>query len=179
LDANLESLHARKPFDIPDLKLHVRQHRAQLLVDALTIIRAYIDASMPRVGRALESFETWSRVARDPLIWLDEPDAAETQELETDDELGPLQAAYCALTLSPAIGTKKFSAAMVETACTGFSDDRKALCAAIEAAGCSDAKDSTRVGYWLRAHRDVVAGSWKLHRKPNVGGVAQWQFVNP
>ena len=71
----------------PDLKAHVREHRARFIVDVFTIVRAYAFAGRPPVARPLESFESWSRLARDPLVWLGLPDAVGSQATETEDEV--------------------------------------------------------------------------------------------
>ncbi len=49
--------------------------RLQLIMDALTIMRAYVVARRPDMGLpAFPPFAGWSRVVRDPLVWLGLPD---------------------------------------------------------------------------------------------------------
>jgi hypothetical protein len=174
LDVNAESARGRE-FKIPDLKAHVREHRPQLLIDALTVIRAYALASDPVKRRPLESFERWSRIARDPIAWLGYGDAVATQQLETDDEVGPLVAAFKALAGRQQFAwPAKFSASDIVTACQGLGGDDLRL--AIQAAGCSDTSSARTVGYWLREHRDRVGAHWKLTTPGNTHGVARWQL---
>jgi hypothetical protein len=60
--------------------------RAELLVAALTILRAFNCAGRPsQQMKPLGSFEEWSELPRAALMWLGEPDPNNTQEVEQDD----------------------------------------------------------------------------------------------
>jgi putative DNA primase/helicase len=60
--------------------------RAELLVAALTILRAYNCAGRPpQQMKPLGSFEDWSELPRAALVWLGEPDPNNTQTVEADD----------------------------------------------------------------------------------------------
>lgn len=170
-----------RTFKIADLKSYVRAHRPQLLVDALTVLRAYALASDPVTVEPLESFVQWSRIVRDPLVWLGWGDAVATQERETEDEIAPLRQAFKQLTSWPEFAVdassgmgKEFSARDIAKVCDGLG--REDLRPAIEAAGCSDATSTLKVGYWLRAHRDRVAGSLKLVHAGVTDGSGRWKF---
>lgn len=174
LDVNAESARGRE-FTIPDLKAHVRAHRPQLLADALTVIRAYALASDPVSLKPLESFERWSRIARDPIAWLGYGDAVATQQLETDDELGPLVAAFQALACRTQFAwPAQFSASDIATACNGIGGEE--LRQVIQAAGCSDGTSAKHVGYWLREHRDRVGADLKLISTGATHGVTRWRL---
>jgi hypothetical protein len=69
---------------------HVRQHRSELLSDALTILRAYAVAGRPEVELPpFGSFEEWSRIVRGSLVWCGLPDPTSTRrELEDEAEEG-------------------------------------------------------------------------------------------
>lgn len=133
-------------------------------------------ASEPVVLRPLKSFERWSRIAREPIAWLGYRDAVETQQLETDDELAPLIAAFNAL-VAHASFAGPFGAADIASACHGY--DGAALRRTIEASGCSDATNPLRIGYWLREHRDQVAGRYKLVQAGTHAGSARWRLRQP
>ena len=78
LDAELENPGER--VFRRDLKTHVPEHRGELAVAALTVLRSYIAAGRPRVeGMAASRFEDWA-VVRAALIWLGEPDPWVTNE---------------------------------------------------------------------------------------------------
>jgi hypothetical protein len=77
LESALEHPEDRGDFKIDNLIEHVRENRAQLLGRALTIVAAYLHASRPAVGtRPLGSFEEWSRIVRDSVVWAGGCDAA-------------------------------------------------------------------------------------------------------
>lgn len=174
LDVQAESARGRQ-FKIPDLGTYVAARRPQLLVDALTVIRAFVLAGCPSTLHPLESFESWSRFARDPVAWLGYGDAVATQELETEDELAPLREAFQRLTEYPDFAPgKTFAARDIVHACGSMAGTE--LKAAIEASGCSDASSPVKIGYWLRENRDRVAASWKLTQGRKHAGSAQWVF---
>jgi hypothetical protein len=75
------------PYERPELAFftfdpleEARDKRAQLVVAALTVIKAYIAAGRPQKPTPLGSFEDWSDTVRGALIWLDEPDPASSIE---------------------------------------------------------------------------------------------------
>lgn len=69
IDPKSEQPFAREfAFDPATVVVHQRQ---QLVVDALTIIRAHITAGSPRVGKGrTASFELWDDLVRQPVIWV-------------------------------------------------------------------------------------------------------------
>ncbi len=72
IDAQVES-PGERAFRL-DLKTYVPEHRAELAVAALTVLRAYIAAGRPIIkGMAASRFDGWA-VVRAALVWLGEPD---------------------------------------------------------------------------------------------------------
>lgn len=79
LDPKVERPEERE-FDHNPIEM-IRRDRATYVRAALTILRAYIDAGRPEQKRKpLGSYEEWSRLIRDALIWLGEPDPVATME---------------------------------------------------------------------------------------------------
>jgi hypothetical protein len=87
-----------------DLHRRVPEHRAELAVAALTVVRAYLAAGapcppgLPNFAR----FEDWSRFVREPLVWLGMADPCETRrKIEARDpvreKLGNLLEAWAEL----------------------------------------------------------------------------------
>lgn len=69
-------------FDFDPVEL-ASQRRAQLVVDALTVLRAWIEHGQRErtwMPTPLGSFEQWSRLVREALIWLGEADPIDTME---------------------------------------------------------------------------------------------------
>jgi hypothetical protein len=171
LDANSESVQGRD-FKITDLKAHIAEQRPRLLIAALTIIRAHCLAA-PTGERPLPSFEVWSRIVRDPLRWLGCADPVLTQDAEADDELEPLREAFARISLCPGLRTE-FTAREISAVVNLFGEEAGRIRESIEAAGCADASNVLKVGYWLRANRDRVAGRWKLKQAGEAHRTARW-----
>jgi hypothetical protein len=65
----------------PNLLAWVREHRTRLLMAALTILSAYCRAGRPDQGlESWGSFEGWSALVRNAIVWVDLPDPALTRE---------------------------------------------------------------------------------------------------
>jgi hypothetical protein len=63
-----------------NLRAHVREHRGRLLSAALTILRGWYAAGRPRHGLApWGSFEGWSDVVREAVVFAGLPDPGETR----------------------------------------------------------------------------------------------------
>jgi hypothetical protein len=77
LDANVERPEERT-FDFDPLE-EALTSRPQLVIDTLTIVRAYLQAGRPKPHAPLGSFEDWSRLVREPLIWLGQGHPAGTR----------------------------------------------------------------------------------------------------
>jgi putative DNA primase/helicase len=173
LDVNAETARGRK-FRIRDLKGYVVQRRAQLIVDVLTIVRAYDFAGRPEVAHPLESFEAWSRLVRDPLVWLGTADPVASQETETDDEVAPLQGAFAAIATATVSQGHIFTAGQLASI---VQLQAQLLRDVLVNAGCSEPADAKKLGYWLREQKDRVAGGWKLvSEKGAHKSVAQWRL---
>jgi hypothetical protein len=57
----------------------IRQNRARVVGCALAIIAAYRAAGQPSTAvKPISSYEEWSTYGRHPLLWLDEPDPAQS-----------------------------------------------------------------------------------------------------
>ncbi len=175
LDADLMSLRDRR-FRIADLRGHVAASRATLLIACLTILRAHALSGSPGGAAPLPSFESWSRLVRDPLLWLGMADPVRTQDEEADDEVVPLAAAFRLMVAHPAIGKKEFTAGDLAALCDSIVGNDP-LAAAIESAGCGAPSDQRKVGYWLREKRDRIAGGIKLMRGTETHGAGRrWRL---
>jgi putative DNA primase/helicase len=84
----MERPEERDDFTHPDLKAWVMKERPALVVAALTLMRAYFEAGCPRQGvKPLGSFEAWSHLVRQGLIWAGEADPCEgRREIEAESD---------------------------------------------------------------------------------------------
>jgi hypothetical protein len=183
LDANTERLKERR-FRITNLRGYVMEHRARLLVHALTVIKAYRSAWSvdPKSGIAyspvglvpLPSFERWSRLVREPLLWLGLPDPCETQS-ETDDETGSLGDTFTRLVAH--FGEREFTGRDIAGLSGGIADSNGELSSLLMHSGCSEPHSPLKVGFWLRGERDKVSAGYKLvNVRRDRTGTVRWQF---
>jgi putative DNA primase/helicase len=73
----------------------VRADRGRYIADILTIARAYLThGSKPAGMKAFGSYPGWSKLVREPLIWLGQPDPVASQNTSraSDPEMGRLRA---------------------------------------------------------------------------------------
>lgn len=173
MDANTSNLKERV-FKIPLLREYVMAHRAGLLVDALTVIKAYQLAPKQEMPVPLPSFEKWSHYCREPLIWLGLPDPVITQN-ETDDETGSVGTIYEALAAT--FGDREFTGLDVARLVNGITDSSGELANQMMANGCKEPNSPLKVGYWLRGYRDRISAGLKLVHAGNAKTGVKWRFV--
>jgi hypothetical protein len=176
LDANTEKLADRR-FDIEDIERYLIENRPQLLVDALTIVRAYqqLDERPVTMPPAMPSFEQWSKFVREPLMWLELPDPVETQKREAFEDQENVAAVF--ELLRARFGSGEFVGVDIAHAAGGISDQNGQLTNALINAGCKEPNSPAIVGYWLRSARDKVYGGYKLVAGTQTQHIRKWQFV--
>ncbi|MEX0655313.1 MAG: hypothetical protein WD151_14415 [Phycisphaeraceae bacterium] len=80
LDVLEEHPEDRSDFRHPDLVGWLKQERGRLLAAALTILSAYIRSGKPKQDLTpMGSFEGWSRLVRETVVWLGLPDPCLTR----------------------------------------------------------------------------------------------------
>ena len=86
----MENPEHRGDYKHPQILEYVKTHRADLVAACLLITKAYLDAGSPDVGLApLGSFESWSKLVRNPLVWLGLEDPVKAQsQLRKDADIG-------------------------------------------------------------------------------------------
>jgi hypothetical protein len=101
LDVLQERPEERRGFKHPELLAWIKQDRGKLLAAAFTVLRAYCNAGMPRQDLTpFGSFEGWSRLVREAIVWVGQPDPCLTRTKlaessdTTADALGQLIAAW-------------------------------------------------------------------------------------
>jgi hypothetical protein len=174
LDANTENLRDRV-FRIPNPRRYVMEHRPQLLVDALTIIKVYISLkAFVKMPVELPSFERWSHLARNPLIWLGMADPVVTQLNETDDETQNIGPVFQRLAAN--FGDRTFTAADMARVVGGLSDTNNELSDSLMQVGCVDPNNPIKVGYWLRSSKDKIGGGLKLIHDSSTNRGVRWRL---
>jgi hypothetical protein len=179
LDAMVERPEEREfTFDPVE---RAKDGRAQYVVAALTILRAFLAAGQPRRTRPLGSFEDWAELVRDALLWLGCADPVATmEEVRTNDprknELQTVMEQW-----QQAIGAARVSVRLViETANKRTKDYPSELMhpdlheALAVVAGIGGAIDSRRLGHWLRRHKDRVINGWCFRQQGLREGNMTW-----
>jgi hypothetical protein len=164
-------------FKIPEgmLRPYVMEHRPQMLVDALTVIKAFHAAkSIPKMPVALQSFGAWSRFCRDPLIWLGLADPVVTQK-ETDDETTSVGNVF--ERLYQQFGDRTFTGLDVAHLVNGLADPNGELANELMENGCSEPNQPKKVGYWLRGCRDRISSGLKLTHAGDTRTGVKWRFT--
>lgn len=78
LDPNHERPEFRGGFEHKNLRAFVREHRKKLVPALLSMIRAYLQAGSPEADCIpIGSYEQWTTIIRQPLIWLGVGDPAQ------------------------------------------------------------------------------------------------------
>ena len=95
LESPLENPEDRDGFKYADIRRHVRRNRPALLSASLTVVRGFIAAGSPdQKLKPWGSFEGWSDLIRNTIVWAGQADPGETRtELRatSDSEAGVLR----------------------------------------------------------------------------------------
>jgi hypothetical protein len=101
LDVLDEKPEERTGFRHPQLLNWISANRGRLLCSAITVLRAYFNAGMPPQGLTpFGSFEGWSGLVREAVVWTGQPDPCRTRAKlaersdTTADALGQLISAW-------------------------------------------------------------------------------------
>jgi putative DNA primase/helicase len=164
IDANIENPEERVFTHNP--LADIRNNRGKYIAAALTIPLAYLAANQPIVQPPLASFEEWSRVVRNPLIWLGcgDPVATQTKLRVADPKKAELAAVFEAWKLDIGVG-KHHSARtsdLIETANMQPGLLAALLKVAPQRFGNGSNVDAAALGRWLAKHEGNIASSAKL-----------------
>jgi hypothetical protein len=184
LMTDLERPEMRSGFKYPDLERHVLDNRPQLVVAALTILRAHAAAGFPSHPSAspLGSFREWDRVVRHALMYAGLPDPVATQEEvhEDDDDQAKLLAVLRAWhRYRPDL--KGTTTALVAAAIAGNrytvsgeqADFWEALCE-LTGTPCDQSPDAQVLGYRFRDARDKRVRGYRVVRVDKERGGVRW-----
>jgi hypothetical protein len=181
LQLQVESLKDRHViFEHPNLPVYIKQNRPRLIAAALTVLRGYAIHPTSLSLPPLDSFEEWSWRVRDALVWLGEEDPVVAVKYENDGS-GEVSAAFTAIKSMRLLKQHERSGeAFVARDLAGWASGNAELRDALENAGCAEPNNASKVGYWLRAHKNRIAGGLKLTcqivdggREPN-----KWSLSN-
>ena len=159
-----------------------KEHRAELVIAGLTVLRAYFVAGQRVTITPLGSFEDWSRRVREALVWLRRPDPCETMAFirRADPVTTLLAALFAAWRSSIGVGKAITVQGLVEMAdrvtpdggaC--YPDLRDAL-VAIAGEGRGSEINARGLGKWLSKYEDRVTDGVKITRRAVTTATVQW-----
>lgn len=181
IDAKVEQPENRT-FDDDPVKL-ARTWRAEYVVDALTILRAYHVAGRPGRPRPLGSFEAWSSLVRGALIWMGDADPVVSMNKlrKADPILAAIRAVMGQWTRVIAGGEVTAAEAIKKaTEKAAGTDGRDVLVnpdfrdALLAVAGKGETVASQALGKWLQVHQDRVVDGARFVRKKERHKSAVW-----
>ena len=179
LESPEENPEDREGFKHPVLLGWVRQERQRLAVAGLTILRAYVAAGKPKQGlKPWGSFEAWSDLIRESIVWAGLPDPAETRSLvrESDRSADLLQLILAAI---EELGRDGATASeMVKLAEHSYHPDMVDPYPTLRemvSQVCGTKANAKTLGARLRTYIGRVSNGRKLATSKARGGIVQWK----
>ncbi len=189
LDARVEH-PSRRAFAFDPVQF-VKARRPRLVRAALTLLRGYLTSGAAPKGRPLGSFEAWDALVRQTVCWLadtqsdvelSDPNVTAEAADAVDESKGQLAEVLSAW--SAVFGDKPLTAqAAIEAVESMDFDSNNGGGAALRQAFAGlqrrphDTITAVRLGQWLRANKDKVAGNRRFEGFPNRDKVTQWLVV--
>ena len=187
LDAGVERPELREfTFDPVE---RAKADRGKLVVAALTVLRAYHVAGRPVQKPPLGSFEEWSRVVRDALLWLGCADPVDTMESARalDPKMERLRAVM--VTWKEVIGSERVTLSEVvqraseKAVSTPFDPNGKAPFlhpefrdALLAVGGAGGFVDAVKLGQWLGRSKNRVLDGDHFEADGFYKGVSSWRL---
>ncbi len=192
LDAQIETPFKRE-FEFDPLA-EVCNNRQALTVAALTIVRAYITAGRPKVGKGrIASFELWDDLVRQPLCWLRElmlesgrdftdlpkfVDPAESIERAASENPETSKLAALLNAWTAAFGTTPTSPADAIAKATEVYGGHSVLFDALDEIAGQSGKLNVRIlGRWLERHAGQLCTGLRLVLANKTNGLKRWTVV--
>jgi len=169
-------------------KAMIAANRGKYISAALTVCKAYVVAGRPGKAKPLGSFEAWSDTVRSALMWLGKADPVESMEIARDED--PKLVEHRALLLEWASvigrgrGQRVTLSSLIEEATSpgsggGYSEfdfkwpDLNAAVMRV-ASVYNRPPDLTRLGNWMRMHKNRVLDGLRFVQEPNAKGSSKW-----
>lgn len=167
---NPASREFKNPYVLQDLL----KNREKYVSAALTIIRAWIAAERPETQcKALASYNEWSELCRQPLLWLglSDPTASLFTAMNDDPEretLGRLLHAW-----RDCFGTAPKMVRQIVDLAYGNNEELREILQDI--AGERDTINRKRLGHWIKRHQNRIVDNMRFVRDPGSFSAAAWR----
>ena len=182
IESDQENPEERNDFTHEDLLAWVKQHRHQLAIHAVTVLRAYVHAGRPDQHLTTwGSYEAWSDLIRNAIVWIDLPDPWETRTIlrEADRSVELLGLIHAGIAEADQDGQGVTSGQIVQLLNAPVEpgkDDRFSQLRAAITEICGAKIDGRKIGYQLRQYAGRVKAGRQLCRETAHGGVAKWSI---
>jgi hypothetical protein len=181
VDPQIENPLDRK-FKKPNPVTRVLGDRGRFVAACLTMALAYIAQGRPNQLTPIPSYEAWSRLVRESLVWLGLPDPTDSMRRAFDDD--PANASLAALMAAWPTGQTDWTCAeLIDAAMKTDAHGPvfPGLAEALKPVG-RDRRgvfDGTVLGNYLRLNRDKIVGGRKIsrHHTRGHGGFARWKLL--
>jgi putative DNA primase/helicase len=164
MDANLESPESRE-FKMNPLAM-IKHDRGKYVAAILTIARAYVAADGPNPLPPLASFEEWSRLVREPLVWLGRADPVKTMSglRQADPKAGERHTVFAAWKSEIGVGRNRAcrTAELIEIADSRPNLFEALLVIAPQRFGTDQKINPQALGIWLGRYENTIASGCKL-----------------
>jgi hypothetical protein len=179
-DSREENPEEREGFAHPDLMSWVKLERMRLLRAALTILRAYCAAGRPQARlKPWGSFEDWSNLVRQCVVWLGLPDPAGTRVSlaeESDRDINTLRVLMSVWKAVVGSGAATTATALKALEQPENESQRDGLLTVLS--GPKGEKPTSRqLGNALRRYKRRVLGGCCFDGEPNRTGVLEWKLI--
>lgn len=168
---------AARTFKRPNLIAEVLAERERYVSAAITIIRAWITAGMPKTEcRSLAGFGDWSDLCRQPLLWLGlaDPAASIFDAIKEDPDretLGRLLRAW----VSVFGKTEAMVRDAVKRASLGGIENQE-LCEILhDIAGERDTLNNRKLGWWIKRHTGQIVDGLRFVKSSSEGSAERWR----
>lgn len=169
IDARTERPEERR-FHIANLPQYVKDMRCDLVIAALTMLRAYHVAGKPRQDVPnWGGFVQWSQAIREPLVWLGLADPCATRKNVVEEDPERMEAAAVLLALHEEFHDSTFTTAKILKHCN---DNNKVFRVAME--GVSKGGDARALGNWLSRMRNRIVNGLRLVHEGKSSGAGRW-----
>ena len=176
LDSPLENPEDRSDFTHPDIKRWATEHRDQLVVAALTILRSFF--AQPTQGKATArwgSFESWSEIIPGAIVAAGLPDPLVTRETAKEDDQSDsvLRGFIAGLQEMDPNGDGLTSGEIVRRLDKNDEAYPSMRDVISDAIGKPDAR---RLGNLLGRVKNRVSNGHRINGRPGAGGTTRWRI---
>jgi len=179
LDTNMEKPYEREFRDNPLNR--ILADRGKYIAACLTIVRAYLTAGELVKLTPLASYEEWSRMVREPLVWLGQADPVKTIDDTRDEDPELVLLSAVMIELRKLLGDDMMAAGDIKDAANEREEELSSNDAGryrqaayrrpelrqvlIDAAGTRGEIDGRRLGFFLSRYKGRIISGMKLIAK--------------